>query len=120
MRKHVLYVLRLRFDSVRLERIERDDPRRDRVGKVLRVEGGEGVVLKPLDVACRPVVEHGKAEDVALSIGDGDPAEVGVRHADEGAELDLDVQFARGCQGWWRCGELAVGADDGGVRDEDG
>ena len=58
-----------------------------------------------------------------LGGGNGDPAEVGVRDADEGAELDLDVEFACGCEGgrggsvWGR--EVAVGADDGCAGDED-
>ena len=57
-------------DAERRERVERDDPRRDRRREALREEWPERLVLPRLDVARRPVVDETEAGDVRL--GDGD------------------------------------------------
>ena len=54
----------------RRERIERDDPRRDRRREVLREERSERLVLPALDVARAPVVEQHEAEHVLLGVTD--------------------------------------------------
>ena len=63
-----LGILLGRLDEVRAQRVERDDPRRDRRGEALREVRAERLVLVALDVARRPVVEQHDAEDVAVGV----------------------------------------------------
>jgi hypothetical protein len=58
-------------DAERLQRLERDDPGRDRRREVLRQERPQGLVLPRLDVAGRPVVQEAEAEEVLLRPIDG-------------------------------------------------
>ena len=97
---------------------ERRDPRRDRGGERLAEERPERHVLPGLDVAGAPVVDEHDAEHV---VGEraGLDARAPALHADDEAELELDVEPLRRAEGGrravWPCGRHDVGAahDDG-------
>ena len=61
-------VLLGRLDQERAQRVERDDPRRDRRGEALGEVRSERLVLEGLDVAGRPVVEQHDAEHVPVGV----------------------------------------------------
>src|SRR5690606_41052649 len=78
----------------RRERIERDDPRRDRRREVLGEEGTERLVRPGLAVARRPVVEQAEPEDMRLGIVDRYGLAQGIARADPDAHLELVVEPA--------------------------
>ena len=109
----------------RVQRVGRDDPRRDGGEEALGVEGAEGRHLVLLHVARGPVVQQDEAEDVVGrgGLGGGDGGAARDVAGDEGGELDLEVQLAGWLEGGARGGvggEEAGRPDDGGAGEGDG
>ena len=79
----------------RRQRVERDDPGRDRRREALREERAERLVLPRLHVARAPVVEQRQAEHVVLGLVHAHRRAQRVRRGDHDAHLELVVQAAR-------------------------
>lgn len=109
----------------RLQSVHEDDPGGDCRGEVLGVEGAQGDVFPGLDIARGPVVHEHQAEDVVFGFVDRDGSAEVVGSADEGGELELDVETLAGGEGWgfrvggWVGENLAVGTVDGGAGCDD-
>ena len=83
---------------VRLEQRERRHPGRDRRRERLAEERPERLVLPALDVARAPVVDEHDAEDVVGEASTRHRLAEPARHADDEAELELDVEPAAGAE----------------------
>ena len=94
-----LRVLAGEVDPGRVEGGQRRHPGRDRRGERLAEERPERHVLPGLDVARRPVVEAGHAEDVVGEAGDRHRRPERRRRTDDEAELGLDVESLSGPEG---------------------
>src|SRR5580700_9079755 len=79
----------------RRQRLRGYHPWRDRGAEILAEERPERLIFPALEVARRPVVEQGRAKYVLGRFADRNhSAELGT-HADEGAELELEIEIAR-------------------------
>ncbi len=118
-----LGVLRRGGHAERLERGERDDPRRDRRGERLAEERAQRLVLPALDVARAPVVDEHEAEDVLGGRARRDRRPERVAGAGDEAELELDVEPLRRAERGRAAGlggrELAARAAHRRARDHD-
>ncbi len=106
----------------RLERGERDDPRRHRRGERLAEERAQRLVLPALDVARAPVVDEHEAEDVLGGRARRDRRPERVAGAGDEPELELDVEPLRRPEGRRAAGlggrELAARAPHRRARDD--
>ena len=90
-----LRLLRRCGDAAILEQRQRRHPRGDRRGEALAEERPERDVLPGLDVAGAPVVDEHDAEDVICERARRHRLGLRARHADDEAELELDVEASR-------------------------
>src|SRR4030095_4759077 len=93
----------------RRQRFCRDHPGRDRAGEVLRQERAQRLILPALNVARRPVVEQGHAEQVRIRRANVDRLSLVISLADEPAEFEFVVEAL----GWadtrrWSVGGLRL------------
>ena len=79
-------------DAAVEDRVERRDPRGHRGRERLGQERAQRAVLPRLEVARAPVVDQQHAEDVVERAVDGHRLAQGARHADDEAQLELDVE----------------------------
>ncbi len=84
-----------RLDPALFEQRERCHPRRNRRLERLAEEGAERDVLPGLDVARAPVVDEDDAEDMLGETLHRHGLAAGTRHADDEAELELEVEPLR-------------------------
>ena len=94
-RGRIAFGPRISRGAERRQRLCGHHPRRDRGAEILAEERPERLIFPGLDVARRPVVEQAIAEHVLGRFADRNGgAELGT-HADEGAELELEIEIAR-------------------------
>src|SRR5262245_54531899 len=86
-----LGVLHRTGSSERFQRLQWDNPRRDRGAEVLGEKWSQRYVLPALDVAGAPVVDQHQAEDVIQCLAYRDGLAEFVAGSDDGADLQLEV-----------------------------
>lgn len=94
-----------------------NNPRADRAGKVLSIEGSEGDVLPNLHISCTPIVQQAITKNVIASLTDRDGISHSVCLANKGTHLELKVHAsARSPSGGLLVSrDLTLGASDGGT-----
>jgi hypothetical protein len=93
-----LGVLRRRRHEAVLEQGERCDPSPDGGREGLAEERPERLVLPRLDVTRAPVVDQEDAEDVVAKRGRGYRLAERATHANDEADLELDVESSTGAE----------------------
>ncbi len=79
----------------RLQRVERDNPRRDGRREILRQERTQRLVFPALDVARRPIVQQAHAEQMIFGMGDRNRLAHRIARTQERAEFQFVVEHSR-------------------------